>query len=169
MKHKKRTYPLKLIRSNYTYTVEQIADLYGVDVHTVRRWIREDGLKRIPKMRPYLIHSSDLKRFLHTKQKARKHPCKANEVFCLKCRLPRTPKNSTATILELPNKSVRFKARCSVCNSKINRVVKAAHWSISHPLSAYLEDAPKQHNGVNDSPLECNIDEGGQYCLNITL
>jgi len=169
MKHKKRTYPLRLVRSNYTYTVEQIADLFGIDVHTVRRWVREDGLKRIPKVRPYLIHSSDLKKFLQGKQKARKHPCKDNEVYCLKCRVPRTPKNNTAVIAVLPNNSVRLKAKCSICYSKINRVIKARSWSDSHPLWAYLEDAPKQHNGVNDSPRECNIEEGGQYCLNITL
>lgn len=168
MKHKKRTYPLRLIRNNYSYTVEQIADLFGLDVHTVRRWIREDGLKRVPKTRPYLIHSSELKKFLQKKQKARKRPCKDNEAYCLKCRAPRTPKNNSAITVDLPNKSVRMKARCSICNSKINRTIKAADWSDSHPLYAYLKDAPKQHNGTHDSPPECNLEEGEQYCLNIT-
>ena len=168
MKKKKRTYSLRLIRDNYTYTVEQIADLYGVDVHTVRRWIREDGLKRIPKMRPYLIHSSDLRKFLDKKQKARKQPCKNNEAYCLKCRLPRKPKVNSATITKMPNKSVRMQAKCHHCNTRINRTIKAPDWSLSHPLSAYLKDAPKQHNRDDDSHRECNLETGGQYCLNIT-
>lgn len=168
MKHKKRTYPLRLIRNNYTYTVEQIADLYGIDVHTVQRWIREDGLKRIPKMRPYLIHSGDLKRFIQKKKIARKRPCKTDEAYCLKCRRPRRPENHSGSIVELPNKSVRMQAICSICCSKINRVIKAADWSKSHPLSAFIKDASKQHNGANDSPLECNLETGEQYCLNIT-
>jgi len=105
------------------------------------------------------------------KHKKRTYPLRLirnNEAYCLKCRVPRIPKNDSAITVDLPNKSVRMKARCSICNSKINRVIKAADWSDSHPLYAYLKDAPKQHNRAHDSPPECNLEEGEQYCLNIT-
>lgn len=164
----KRTYPLRLIKVNYTYTVEQIADLFGIDIATVRRWIRDDGLQRIPKMRPYLIHSSALFKFLNKRQKSRKKPCKANEAYCLKCRCTQTPIMGSLKDTELPNKTVRVQGKCSGCKSKINRVVRGADWSKSHPLWPYLQDATKQHNGACDTPLECNIEIGEQLCLNIT-
>jgi len=92
MAKKKRTYSTRFIKDNYPYTVEQIADLFGIDVATVRRWINEEGLVRIPKTRPFLIHSSALRKFLTKKKAKRKQSCKAHEAYCCKCKAPRTPK-----------------------------------------------------------------------------
>lgn len=163
-----RKYNLSRIKENYSYTVEQIADLFGINVHTVRRWIREEGLKRLPKTRPHLVHSRDLRRFLEGKQQTRKSPCGAHEIFCCKCRAPRTPKSDTGTITVQPNGTVLFHARCSTCNTKINRAIKGQNWGENHPFAAYLHDATKQHNGAEQSPRECAPQIGEQLCLNIT-
>ncbi|MCD8498103.1 MAG: helix-turn-helix domain-containing protein [Alphaproteobacteria bacterium] len=133
MSKKLRRYSLRRIKDNYTYTVEQIADLFGINVNTVRRWISEEGLKRLPMTRPHLVHSSDLKRFLERKQKSRKKPCAEHELFCCKCQMPRSPKLDTGSLILNPNNTVLFGARCSVCDTKIHKAVKGEKWDENHP------------------------------------
>ena len=156
MKRKSRTRSPHALKANYSYTLEQIVDLYGVDIATVRRWIRVEGLKRVPGARPYLVHSSDLKAFLERRQKARRHPCAAFEVYCLRCRLPRNPQPGTGSIEPLPNTAVRFRAKCATCGGKIFKAISGADWSKNHPLAALLYGAPEQHNGVRSQPPECS-------------
>lgn len=169
MSKKKRTFPLHRLRENYTYSIEQITDLSGRDIATIRRWIKDEGLEKIPGTRPALIHSSVLKAFWSKKKKARKQQCKTDEAYCLKCRHPRRPETDTGKVLELPNGSVRFQGKCSVCKGKINKAIKGAEWPEKHPLGTYLHDATKQHNGAQSSPRECQFQKGEQLCLNITL
>ena len=168
MSKKKRTYPLRLIRENYTYSLDQIADMYGVDLATVRRWIRFEGLERLPKTRPYLVHSTALRRFLEKRQKSRKQKCGDQEAYCLKCRCPRTPLSGTGRADQQPNGCIRFHAACATCGRKINRVIKGAEWSENHPLAAYLHDATSQHNGAQSLHPECQFQQGEELCLNIT-
>jgi Helix-turn-helix domain len=145
---KPRTFSPHLLKSNYSYSLEQIADLYGVGIATIRRWIRVDGLKRVPHVRPYLVHSTELKSFLERRQRDRRHPCAPNEVFCLRCRLPRTPQPGTGTVEPLPNTAIRFRAECSACGGKILKTISRADWSKNHPLADLLRDAPEQHSGM---------------------
>lgn len=163
-----RKYNLRCIKENYTYSVEQITDLFDININTVRRWIREEGLKRLPKMRPHHVHSSDLRQFLEGKQKTRKAPCADHEIYCCKCRAPRTPKLGTGKVTTQPNGTVLFHAHCSACNTRMNRAIKGQKWTENHPLSVYLHDATKQHNGEEQSPRECAHQIGEQLCLNIT-
>ena len=168
MARKKRTYNVRLVKTNYSYTVEQIADLFRIDVATVRRWIKHEGLEKIPKTRPFLIHSSALRYFLTKKKKKRKNPCRPHEVFCFKCQVSSTPKKDTGKIKKQPNGSLLFQALCETCKGKINKAVKGADWSEKHPLAAYLYDATKQHNGKHLSRRECQLQGGEQLCLNLT-
>ncbi len=47
-KPKKRyRYNTRLVKDDYSYSVEQIADTWNVDIATVRRWIRLEKLERI--------------------------------------------------------------------------------------------------------------------------
>jgi len=151
----KRTYNTRLIKENYSYYVEQLADLLGNDVATVQRWIREEGLKRIPNTRPHIIHSSEVKAFLDKKKAKRKKPCADHEAFCFRCQLPRTPKVDSATITQLPNGSIRFNAICSECGGKMCRNIKGAEWTQNHPLAKYLSDATGEHKGVQSTQCEC--------------
>ncbi len=168
MSRKKRTYPLRLIRENYTYSLEQIADMYGIDLVTVRRWIRFEGLERLPKSRPALIHSAALKKFLEKRQKSRRQECGTHEAYCFKCHSPRTPKPGTGTAHQQPNGCIRFEAKCATCGCKINRAIRGADWSESHPLVAYLHDATKQYNRAQPLHRECHFQKGEESCLNVT-
>jgi hypothetical protein len=165
---KKRTYNVRLVKENYTYTIEQIADLFGKDVATVRRWIKDEGLERIPKTRPFLVHSSALRSFLLKKKAKRKNPCQLHELCCFKCQAPRTPKKDTGKIKKQPNGSLLFQAKCAACKGKINKAIKGKDWSEKHPLAAYLHDVTEQHNGKHSSHRKCQLEGGEQLCLNLT-
>lgn len=155
-----RKYNTRLIREDYSYYVEQVADLLGVDIATVRRWMREDGLQRIPNTRPHMIHSSQLKAFLEKHKAARKKPCAANEIFCFRCQLPRIPRLGSATVTILPNKSIRLNAACAECGGKMCKSVKRAEWGQNHPLTGFLSDATGEHKGVPSMHRECSLQQG---------
>jgi hypothetical protein len=160
MTRKTRSYSPRVLKSDYSYTVEQITDLYGVSIATVRRWIRIDGLPRIQGVRPHLVHSSDLKAFLEQRKEARRQPCAPHEAYCLRCRSPRTPATLSGTVELLPNATTRFKALCSNCGGKMFRTIGRLDWSEKHPLAAYLQEAAGQHNGVCSQPPECSPGKG---------
>ena len=122
---------------------------------------------RIPKTRPFLIHSSALKLFLETKTNKRKSPCKNHEARCFKCKAPRTPKFGTGKAVHLPNGAIRFQGQCGTCNTKINKVIKGVEWAKKHPLKAYLSDVTKQHNRKHSTPLKCQLQGDSQLCLNL--
>jgi hypothetical protein len=165
---RKRTYNTRLIKDDYSYYVEQVADLFSVDVATVRRWICKEGLERLPKIRPHLIHSSDLKIFHEARRAKRKNPCAPNEVFCCRCQMPRVPQKDTGSITPLPNHCVRFKARCSGCGGIMLRNIRAAGWNENHPLATFLGDAIEEHSGAPQTLRECSLQEEDKSCLNIT-
>lgn len=147
----------RLIKGNYSYTTEQIADLFAVDIATVRRWIRKEGLRRIPNAYPHLIHSSDLLAFSEEQKKKQRHSCAIDEVFCFRCRKPRAAALGSATITHLPNTSIRFQAKCSECGGKMNRTIRGAEWSKNHSLARYLGEAAEEHNEVRLPPLKCAL------------
>lgn len=175
---KRKTYPTNIIRRDYSYEVHEVAELYGLAPDTVFRWIRDEGLKRLPKIRPYLIHSSDLIDFLDRKVKKRKHPCKPQQMYCCRCRKPREVAPSSLQVRVQRNKQKKLCGECIVCGCKVNKLLKLSEWNKNHPL--WLRRKAKsekkavkpiepfnQHNGTNETPRECQIESNGQFTLGI--
>ncbi|RYG59036.1 MAG: DNA-binding protein [Alphaproteobacteria bacterium] len=168
MAGKRTTYMLRLIRQDYSYTVKEVAALFGIDEHTVLRWIREEGLKPIPTSRPYLIHSKTLHAFLSRRQNDRKQPCEAGQMFCMKCRMPRGVLVGSVTT-EPTVKFLKVKGQCEVCGTRMSKMVNPQYWSHKHPLYACMKPSVKPHNGEYVSQRSCPVEKGGQLCLNLTL
>jgi hypothetical protein len=100
--------------------VEEVALLYGVHKRTVRNWIKK-GLAVCDEKRPALILGTDLRLFLQQQRQENKRKCKPSELYCFKCREPRTPDHSTLEFIEETNTKGRVIAACSVCNSLMNK------------------------------------------------
>jgi excisionase family DNA binding protein len=166
---RQKKYSLRLVRRNYTYTVDEVAGLFDITPDTVFRWIRNEHLKRLPATRKYYIHSSDLKAFLEEKNAKNKHPCAEGEIYCCKCRRPRPPRAASIKSKKYPNKAIHISGKCSVCDTRQNKFVSAKKWSKTHPFHPDINAPSKPHNGEHISPCECQTIDGEQLCLNITL
>jgi hypothetical protein len=118
--------------------VEEAALLYSVHKRTIRNWIIK-GLAICDDKRPLLILGTDLRLFLQQQRKVNKRKCKPSELYCFKCREPRTPDLNTIKFIEETNTSGVIKARCSMCNSKMNKKFKLTNlMSIQRDLAVTL-------------------------------
>jgi hypothetical protein len=120
-KRKKRTYNLRLIRRNLSYSISEIADLFATHPQTVRQWIKA-GLETIDGRRPFLVHGGELIRFLSERQSRRKHQCRPEQFFCCRCRTPKRLRNGLVTIRILNERQLCLAGHCQDCDSPMNRV-----------------------------------------------
>jgi len=135
-----KRYHLNKCKINRNYSISEIALLYGVHKNTVKTWLRR-GLKRIGNKRPYIVLGRDLKQFIKDLRAINKRPCELGEIYCMKCRMPRTPLQGS-TIFETESSSCgRIKASCNVCNSSMNKFFRLAdlallqrHFAVILPL-----------------------------------
>jgi hypothetical protein len=152
---RKQRYSLKPIRRNYTYSVDEIAAIYGLTPDTIFRWIRNDGLKRITPSRKYFVHGSDLISFLEKWNSKNKHPCTDGEMFCFKCRKPRIPNLETLKIKKQLTKAIKSFGRCVVCGTCMNKTISSKNWTENHPLHPDKNAPTKPPSGEHESPREC--------------
>ncbi len=85
----------RLVKIHRNYTVEEVARLFRVHRETVRRWVKR-GLPTIDRKRPMLIHGRDLAAFLQARRLKNKQTCQPGEMYCVRCRVPRTPAGDIA-------------------------------------------------------------------------
>lgn len=117
---KKRLYNPNLAKIHRNYTVEEVADLYGVFKGTVRAWIKA-GLPVLNDKRPMLILGSDLVAFHQTRRMKNKQQCKPGEMYCVRCRAPRKPAGDMADYRIITEKIGNLEAICPDCDKIMNR------------------------------------------------
>lgn len=120
-KTKKRTYNPRRIHISQSYSVQEIAELYGLHKNAVLRWIK-DGLPLIDQRKPYMVHGGDLAEYLTKKKSGRKCKCQPDEFFCFKCRAPRKAWESAADIVIRNESKLTISGLCAVCNTVVQRV-----------------------------------------------
>ena len=158
MPKRNRTINTRLIKREATFSLDEIAELLGVHVNTVRNWMTE-GLHAIDERRPILIHGADLINFLNRKRKLKKKPCAAFELFCFKCREPRQPKDKHIKIETQNERVLRLIAICESCGT---RMFKAGSPRL---MPIYLENfvlqpVPATHmNACESAVLNCDFEE----------
>ncbi len=116
----KCTYNTRLLKATLPYTVQEIAELYGLHKNAVLRWFK-DGLRLNDRHKPYLVRGDELTRFLKARQNSRKVKCQPNEFYCLKCRAPRRAFGNMVDVVQENPRLVRVKAVCEVCGTPINK------------------------------------------------
>ncbi len=127
----KRSRPdIRVIKRSRSYTVPELASLFGIRVGTVRRWIRR-GLPVIDDQRPKLIHGKQLRQWLIAQRTERRIKCGPREMYCCKCRDAREMMPGSAVVTFRNEKSASIKAQCIECGTSMFRQssrADAAHW-----------------------------------------
>jgi hypothetical protein len=113
------------VKIHRSYTVEEVALLFGIHKNTVRAWIKA-GLQTCDRKRPALILGRDLAIFLKGRRASRKRPCRLGELYCFRCRAPRTPPTGMVEYRPVTEKIGNLKAICPDCTSIMNQRVNRA-------------------------------------------
>lgn len=115
----------RLAKIHRSYTVEEVAQLFGVHRNTVRQWIKQ-GLPVCDDRRPVLILGSELAAFLTRKRARNKRPCKDGEIYCVRCRAPQSPALGMADYEPLTATGGNLIGLCPKCGGLIYRRVSRA-------------------------------------------
>jgi len=122
---KKRHPNYRLVKIHRSYTVEEIAKLFSSHKNTVRRWIK-DGLTCIDDKRPMLVLGQVLVEFLQTRRAKNRRICKQGELYCVRCRSPKSPAGDMAEYFPVTQKFGNLTAICPDCDAIMNRLVSLA-------------------------------------------
>lgn len=121
MKRIRRTYNVRLVRRDYSYTIQELSELFGLHKNTVGQWLKA-GLKPIDRSRPILIHGSDIMQFLKSRQSDRRTTCQPDEFFCFRCRVPRHPLGRKVDVQPRNAKMLNLIAVCAECGTTMRKV-----------------------------------------------
>lgn len=114
----------RAIKMHRSYTVEEAALVLNVAKGTMRRWLK-DGLPAITDKKPLLILGPDLKDYLAGRVKP-KHRCQLDQLFCFRCREPRSAAGSLMDYVPATVKSGHLSAICEECDAIMNKAFSAA-------------------------------------------
>ena len=115
----------RLVKIHRNYTVEEIADLFGIHKNTVRKWVKA-GLTTSDDKRPMLILGHDLSAFVQARRLKNKRTCKPGELYCVRCRAPKFPAADMAEYSPVTEKFGNLIAICPDCYAIMNRRVSLA-------------------------------------------
>lgn len=124
---RKRTYNARLIRARLTYTISEIATLFGLHIRTVQRWYKQGLIPVEVDTKPLLFTGNEIKRFLEHKRRSGKIELKDGEFYCPKCRQARSSAPRSIGIIDTKRRigrddySVHIKGICQICSCKLTR------------------------------------------------
>ena len=147
----------RLAKIHRNYTVEEIANLFGVHKNSVRNWVK-GGLPISDDRRPMLILGRDLVAFLHARRVKNKRPCQPGEIYCMRCRAAQRPAGDMAEYQAITSTSGNLIGICPCCESMMyRRGNRAKLGQVGANLDITMPQAPP------------HIDESPQPCVNSDL
>lgn len=141
----------RLVKIHRNYSVEEVANLFGIHKNTVRVWIKS-GLPLCDDKRPVLILGRELVAYLKTKRTKNKRTCEAGEMYCLRCRTPQKPAANMVDYEPINEKMGNLIGLCSCCESVMNRRVSLAKISLVKGQMEITFPQAEKHIGDSNQP-----------------
>jgi Helix-turn-helix domain len=134
----------RLVKIHRSYTVEEIARLFGMHKNTVRAWVKS-GLPTCDSKRPVLILGCDLAAYLHARRMKNKRPCKPGEIYCVRCRATKRPAGDMAEYQPITANLGNLIGICPDCERMIyRRASRAKLPEIQGNLDIIISEAERQ-------------------------
>ena len=141
----------RLAKIHRNYTVDEVATLYAVHKNTVRAWVKS-GLPTSDDRKPLLILGRDLTAYLQAKRVKNKQTCQPGQIYCMRCRVPKSPGGDMAEYQPLTPTLGNLIGICPSCNSMMYRRVNLAKLTeVSANLDLTLPQA-LLHIGESPNP-----------------
>ena len=115
---RKRRPNYRLVKIHRSYTVEDVALLFGTHKNTVRAWVKA-GLPTCDGKRPILILGRELAGYLKARRTKNKRPCQPGEIYCVRCRAPKQPAGDMVEYEPVTEKFGNLKGICPDCEGMI--------------------------------------------------
>ena len=157
MTRRNRRLDRRRVKALRSYTIDEVARTLKVHRNTVRHWIKA-GLRVIDDKRPILMLGSDLAEYLLRRREARRQPCRAGQMFCLKCRKPQEPAGRMADFVASSATSGALIGICPACNRLMYRRVSAARLSeVAGALDVHLTRAQPRIEDTAIPNVNCHL------------
>jgi hypothetical protein len=154
-----KRYNSRRAKIHRTYSVADLAKLYGVHRNTVLRWMKR-GLTPIEPKRPLLFHGEEVRAFLGY-HNPRRHACDAGEIYCLKCRSPKRPAGDEVDYMTRSSTTGVLQGLCPTCLSVLNRIIKHADLDcVCRDLNISHRDRPERIDDSQDLTLNSAFKKG---------
>ena len=139
-----------LAKLHRSYTVDEVARLYGTHRNTVRSWFKA-GLPAIDDHRPMMIQGRALRTFLQGRRDKAKRPCQPGTLYCCKCRAARAPWPGTAVFEARTAGAGTLKALCVTCECRMfRRANQSSLGDIMPQIAVRIVEAPLH---IEERPL----------------
>jgi hypothetical protein len=156
----KRRPNYRQVKIHRSYTVEEIAFLFGIHNNTVRAWVKT-GLPTSDRKRPMLILGVDLAAFLQARRAKHKQPCKSGEIYCVRCRSPKVPAGGMVDCQPVSEAIGHLQAICPECDCIMNRWIsmsKLAHFR--EQLEVTFREAPELLSNTIQPTVNSDFKQG---------
>lgn len=152
----------RLVKMHRSYTVVEVAVLFGICRNTVRNWIK-GGLEFVRHGKRILIPGRELRRYIENNNCSRKRKCGPGELFCLRCKTPREPLEAAAVMtMKTPSRGT-LEALCATCGTKMYRHANIASMDdIRAVLQITIKVCEPHIRDQVDSPLNCDLNSVGE-------
>jgi len=151
-KGNKRKPDLRKIRPTKVYRPAEVARDLNRNTRTINAWIK-DGLPILSQTGPVLIEGAVLKTWLKNRHASKKQKCLPNEFCCFKCRKPRTAKYGSISFHAQNPKTLKIKALCRSCGTRLNKAAKFADLSQLQAVYQQIQPDNPHLEGCNNLSL----------------
>jgi len=146
------------IKIHRNYKICEAADVLGVHKNTVRNWIKYEGLPALTDQRPHLILGRLLRDFLIERDRKRKTPLKAGEIYCVACHSPKRPAGAMVDFILRSDTSGVLRGICPDCDRFIHRhASRISLDDVAAGLEVQITRAERTLEGLPGPPVTCDF------------